>query len=266
MMEINKRLKIVCIIPARLNSTRLKNKPLVEINKKPLIRYTYENAANIGLIDKVIVAADDKLIVDAVKSFNGNVVLTPKKLKSGTDRVAFAGMNIEADIIINIQCDEPFIREDMIKTGLKPLITDTSVVMSSLRTQILSQQDLFDPNVVKVVTDGSDNALYFSRFPVPYSRERFSKVKNINLTRLDMNKNIYYKHLGIYFYTPEFLHKYSNLPVSYLERTEKLEQLRVLENGYNIIVPVTKYDSIGIDTKEDLQKARKIFEDIERKL
>ena len=193
-------------------------------------------------------------------------MLTPKRLKSGTDRVAYAAKDIAADIIINIQCDEPFIREEMIEAGLKPLITDTDVVMGSLRTQILSQKDLFDPNVVKVVTDGSDNALYFSRFPIPYLRERFLKSKNINSTRLDMNKNVYYKHLGIYFYTPDFLHKYSNMPVSYLEKAEKLEQLRVLENGYNIVVPETKFDSIGIDTKEDLQKAKKILKDVERNL
>lgn len=263
MMEINKRLKIVCIIPARLKSTRLKDKPLVNLNKKPLIRHTYENAVNIKMIDEVIVAADDKSIVDTVKSFNGSVVLTPKGLKSGTDRVAFAARDIEADIIINIQCDEPFIRPEMIEAGLKPLINDKSIVMGSLRTRILSQKDLFDPNVVKVVTDGSDNALYFSRFPIPYLRDKFSKVKDIGSARLDMNKNVYFKHLGIYFYTPDFLYKYSNMPQSRLEKAEKLEQLRVLESGYNIVVPETKFDSIGIDTKEDLQKAIKILKKVE---
>jgi 3-deoxy-manno-octulosonate cytidylyltransferase (CMP-KDO synthetase) len=254
------------VIPARLKSTRLKEKPLVEIAGAPLVKHVYENIANIKLIDEVIVAADDALIVDAVKDFGGNVMLTPKELKSGTDRVAFVSLETYADIVINVQCDEPFIKSEMIEAGLKPFMSDSGIVMGSLKTRISSKEELFDPNVVKVVTDGNDNALYFSRLPIPYIRDRFNSMESMNTSELDMGENIFFKHLGIYFYTPEFLHKFSKMPESYLERSERLEQLRALENGYDIVVPTTKFDSLGIDTEDDLEKARKIFKDMGRNL
>ncbi len=256
-----KRRKIICIIPARLKSTRLEHKPLVQINGRPLIRYVYENIANINHIDRVIVAADDDLIIDAVKSFGGDVVLTPNELKSGTDRVAHVSRELDADLIVNVQCDEPFVRGEMISAGVEPFMTRDGVVMGSLKTRITSADELFDPNVVKVVTDLDNNAIYFSRFPVPYLRDEFSKAGDPRETKPDLSVHSYYKHIGIYFYDPVFLQTFSKLPVSSLERAERLEQLRALESGYKIVVPTTEFDSIGVDTEEDLQRVRDIIRD-----
>ncbi|MFC1855014.1 3-deoxy-manno-octulosonate cytidylyltransferase [Thermodesulfobacteriota bacterium] len=255
-------MKIVCIIPARLASTRLPNKPLLEIAGLPLILHVYNNIEKISIIDEVIVATDDKKIVEVVNSVGGNAMLTPKELSSGTDRVAFACQGKEADLIINVQGDEPFIKSEMIETGIKPFLSDDNVKMGSLKTRIKSAKELFDPNVVKVVTDKNDNALYFSRAPIPYDRDKFAGVDDPSKLNLGLDNNAHYKHLGIYFFRPDFLNTFSRMPASDLEKKEKLEQLRVLENGHKIVVPTTEHDSIGVDTKPDLLKVRNIFEDM----
>jgi 3-deoxy-manno-octulosonate cytidylyltransferase (CMP-KDO synthetase) len=221
----------------------------------------YENVKKIPVIDEVVVAADDKLIVDTVKGFGGDVVLTPKELKSGTDRVAHVLKRTTADVVVNVQCDEPFIRAEMIEAGIQPFKDDPLVVMGSLKTRIMSLEELFDPNVVKVVTDNADNALYFSRLPIPYMRDKIMEKERFAPLDLNLNKTAYFKHLGIYFYTPEFLKKFAKLPECSLERAEKLEQLRALFHGYSIKVPTTKFDSVGVDTKADLLKVRNMFKD-----
>ena len=216
------------------------------------------------IFDDVIVAADDNSIVEVVKDFGGNACLTPEELTSGTDRVAYVTKGSDADVIVNVQCDEPFIRSEMIDVGLNPFVADDDVVMGSLKTRISDIDELLDPNVVKVVTDNDDDAIYFSRSPIPFNRDAIGRLKDIEHARIDLEENAYYKHLGIYYYRPEFLQKFSKMPAGRLEVVEKLEQLRVLENGYKIKVPTTKHDSIGVDTKEDLIKVRNIFLNLER--
>ncbi|MEJ6951191.1 3-deoxy-manno-octulosonate cytidylyltransferase [Natronospora cellulosivora (SeqCode)] len=238
-------MEIVAIIPARYASTRFPGKPLVKIKGKPMIEHVYKRVSDIEEINKVIVATDDQRIYNAVQKFSGEVLMTSSDLNSGTDRIAEVAKDLRADIIVNVQGDEPLIKQEMVKEAINPFYTDSNALMSTLKKKIDDLSEIDNPNVVKVVTDSNNNALYFSRSRIPYNR---------------LNKANYYKHIGLYVYNREFLMKYSQMEQTKLERIESLEQLRALENGYKIKVVETNYNSIGVDLPEDIIKVEKIIE------
>ena len=240
-----KKTLIAGIIPARYYSTRFPGKPLALICGKPMIHYVYERCCAAGTISEVWVATDDQRIYKAVQAFGGKVLLTSSKNKSGTERVAEAAHKISADIFINIQGDEPLIQPQAIDL-LAETMAKTPVTMATLKRKITQKQDIKNPNCVKVVTDKEGFALYFSRSPIPFCRE--------GCNRADM----YFQHIGVYAYRKKFLLHIPSLPPSDLEKTEKLEQLRILENGYKIKVIETDYQSYGVDTREDLIRVESI--------
>jgi len=219
-----------------------------------MVQWVYERAKKAKLIRDVLVATDDKRVMSAVERFGGKAVMTSSSHRSGTDRIAEAAGSLNADVIVNVQGDEPLIEPEMIDEAIKPLLAESSLLISTLKTKIANEEELKDPNVVKVVTDREGFALYFSRYPIPYERERSQKSEVRS-----QKKNIHYKHIGLYIYRRDFLLQFAKMKPTPLEDAEKLEQLRVLENGYKIKVVETKYNSIGVDTKEDLEKVRKLF-------
>lgn len=237
----NNSLIIIGVIPARYSSTRFPGKPLAMIKGKPMIQHVYKNASKSKLLDKVIVATDDKRIYNAVADFGGNAEMTLTKHKSGTDRIGEIARWLKCDIIVNIQGDEPFIDPNDIDMTIKPLLDDDKINISTLCFKIKNENEINNPNVVKVVIDRNKFALYFSRFPVPYNREN-SKYVN------------YYKHIGLYVYRREYLLKLVKMKQTLAEKAEHLEQLRILESGEKIKVVETKIDSVSIDTEEDLEK------------
>ena len=239
----------VGIIPARYGSTRFEGKLLADFCGKPVIQHTWENAKKSNSIGDLIIATDDKRIYNAAKGFGANVVYTSTAHKSGSDRLTEVAASIDAKIVVNIQADEPLLHPSMIDDVVGVILKDNTMVMSTLCHRIKNVAEAQDPNVVKVAFDRNSFALYFSRAPIPYERMGSDdKLQTIE----------YYKHIGIYAYAKDFLFTFKSLPQSRLEKTEKLEQLRVLENGYRIKVIETKFDTIGIDTPEDLEKAIKI--------
>jgi 3-deoxy-manno-octulosonate cytidylyltransferase (CMP-KDO synthetase) len=213
---------------------------LLEISGKPMIQRVYENASESKYLNKVIVATDDKRIYYCVKNFGGNAMMTSAKHKSGTDRICEVIKNIKADIVVNIQGDEPFIDYKNINKAVEPLIKDKKVNVSTLAIKIKDKKEIFDANKVKVVFDKNSYALYFSRSVIPYDRDNI--------------KTDYYKHIGLYVYRIGFLRNYKNMKQSRLEKSEKLEQLRILEHSEKIKVILTNTDSFSIDTKEDYRK------------
>jgi len=235
-------LKFLGIIPARYKSTRLEGKPLKDIGGYPMIRWVYERA-KLSDLDEVVVATDNEEIKNVVENFGGKTVLTRENHPNGTSRIAEVCENFENyDIIINIQGDEPLIEPEMINQLIDTFKKDSDLVMSTLKEKIEDIEMIENPNVVKVVTDKNQMALYFSRSPIPYPRE--------------ICEENYFKHVGIYGYKREFVIKYAKMDSTPLEQSESLEQLRVLENGYKIKVVETSYKVIGVDTPEDLEKVR----------
>jgi len=229
--------RLIAVIPARYESSRFPGKPLASIAGKTMIHRVYERVNALSCFEQVIVATDDERIYAEVESFGGKAVMTGE-CSCGTERVYEAIKDVDADIVINIQGDEPLIKQEMI-LDLVHAFDDESVQMATLKKKIETQREIEAPNVVKVITDCNDDAIYFSRFTIPFNR--------------DHQLVDYYKHIGIYGYTKTFLAKYVSLPESFLEKTEKLEQLRVIENGYKIRVKETKYESIGVDLPEHIQ-------------
>jgi len=241
---------VVGIITARYGSTRFEGKLLADLCGKPVIQHTWENAKQSNSINDLIIATDDRRIYNVAKGFGANVVYTSTAHKSGSDRLTEVAVSIDAKIIVNIQADEPLLHPAMIDDTAEAVLKDSSIAMSTLCHKIKNATEIQDPNVVKVVFDRNGIALYFSRSPIPYER----MGSDDKLQFID-----YYKHIGIYAYTKDFLFTFKSLPQSRLEKTEKLEQLRVLENGYRIKVIETRFDTIGIDTPEDLEKAIEII-------
>jgi 3-deoxy-manno-octulosonate cytidylyltransferase (CMP-KDO synthetase) len=235
--------KIIGVIPARYGSTRFPGKALAEIGGKPMIQHVWENSSKSKLIDELYVATDDKRIFFAVNGFWGRAVMTSKKHKSGSDRIGEVVKNIKCNIVVNIQGDEPFINPLNIDKAIRPLMDDNKVQVSTLCTPIKHKEEINNPNVVKVVTDKKGFALYFSRHTIPFNRDN---AKNIT----------YYKHIGLYVFRKNYLMKFIKLKPSKLELAEKLEQLRILENGEKIKVVVTNIDSFTIDTESDLKKLK----------
>ncbi|MBX2990658.1 MAG: 3-deoxy-manno-octulosonate cytidylyltransferase [Bacteroidetes bacterium] len=242
----------VVIIPARYASQRLPAKPLADIGGKPMIRHVYERAAQATLATKVLVATDDRRIADAVEAFGGNAAMTPVDLQSGTDRVAFAARSISgSDIIVNVQGDEPLIASEMIDEGIR-IVVESDAQVGTLVRKIEQEAELFNPNIVKVALGKNGTCLYFSRSPIPFGRDVAQKDW--------LKQTAYYKHIGLYVFRREFLLRYPTLPQTPLERAEKLEQLRILEHGYTIRAAVTEYDSVPVDTEDDLKRVRLVYQ------
>ncbi len=238
-------MNIIGIIPARYGSTRFPGKPLADINGKTMIQHVYQSAAKSKLLNRIIVATDDKRIYNAVANFWGEVMMTSGKHKSGTDRIGEVAKLKElnnADIIVNIQGDEPFIDYRNIDKAIEPLIKNSKINVSTLCCKISDIKDVNDPNIVKVVFDKDKFAISFSRKIEPFNKSK--------------NKANYYKHIGLYVYRKNYLLKFIKLKPTKNELKEKLEQLRILENGEKIKVVVTKIDSHSVDTKDDLKKLK----------
>ncbi len=246
-------MKIIGIIPARYSSTRLTGKPLVDLGGKTMIERTYFSSKASKLIQSLIVATDDERIYSEVKRFGGDVEMTSLNHQSGTDRIAEVVLKrgfCSEDVIVNIQGDQPLIAASTIDDLVRPLAEDKNLVMSTMSYRITDPEEINNPSIVKVINDMNGMALYFSRHAIPFVRDN----EGVNL--LDVP---YYKHLGLYAYRTSFLLEFSNLKKSYLEQYEKLEQLRVLENGYGIKVVESKIDSLEVDTPEDVEKVRKML-------
>ena len=239
-------MKSIGVIPARWASVRFPGKVLADINGKPLIEHVWQKVKECSNLDDIIIACDDEKVRAAVEAFGAKAVMTPVDLASGTDRIAFCVKDIDTDIVVNIQGDEPMISKDIIDSLIEVLENDDKALMATVVKKISDQNQIDDPNIVKAVIDKDNNALYFSRSPIPYVRDK-----------KDHDTSVFYKHLGIYAYKKEFLLKYISMEQSPLEKLEKLEQLRAIENGYKIKVVQTDIDTIGVDTPEDLEKVRK---------
>jgi 3-deoxy-manno-octulosonate cytidylyltransferase (CMP-KDO synthetase) len=239
--------KILGVIPARFASTRFPGKVLAPIAGKTMLQHVYERASLSTYLTSVLIATDDERVYAAARSFGARVRMTRSDHPSGTDRAAEAASAEDAEIVVNIQGDEPLIDPAAIDAAILPLVHEPDLVMGTLKKRIEDPREITDPNVVKVVTNRSGDALYFSRCPIPFDRERFSTTP-------------YFKHIGLYVYRRDFLLAYTALPVGPLESAERLEQLRALENGYSIRVVETEYESLGVDTPEDLQRVSRLFD------
>ena len=235
----------VAIIPARFESTRLPGKPLAEIAGRPMIEHVYRRAAAARCITRVIVATDDERVAAAVMRFGGEVAMTARTHQSGTDRLAEVARALDADILVNVQGDEPMLEPAMIDDAVAPLAADRTVEMSTLRRRIDDPHDLDNPHVVKVVVDRDGFAMYFSRAAIPF-------VRNAE-TPADA-----WRHVGLYVYRRDCLMRLASLAPTVLERSEALEQLRALEHGIRIRVVETQYDTIGVDTPADLERVRQL--------
>jgi 3-deoxy-manno-octulosonate cytidylyltransferase (CMP-KDO synthetase) len=243
--------RVVAIIPARYGSQRLPAKPLADICGKPMVQHVYERAAKATLVSAVLVATDDERIMSAVHGFGGRAVMTPESLQTGTDRIAYvASSRPDANVVVNVQGDEPLIEPAMIDEAVAPLVQDNSILVGTLVRKIESNDELTNPGIVKVVLDNEGNGMYFSRSPVPFGRD-------FQQTEL-LKHHTYYKHIGLYVFRREFLGTFTGLIQTPLEKAEKLEQLRILENGYKIRCTVTSFDSVPVDTQEDLDRVRAI--------
>jgi 3-deoxy-manno-octulosonate cytidylyltransferase (CMP-KDO synthetase) len=259
-------MKISAVIPARYGSTRFEGKPLADILGKPMIQYVYEGVSQSKLIEEVIVATDDQRILETVQSFGGKAEMTSPTHSSGTDRVAEVAKKLKSEIIVNVQGDEPLIKGNIIDKAIRPLLMDDTLHMSTLMTRIEEVRDWLNPHIVKVVVDQKNFALYFSRSPIPFPRD-------LNIARLESNpfgtnrplpKRVF-KHIGVYVFRHKFLLHFLKMKPSPLEKLEKLEQLRALENGYRIKVTPVNYEPLSVDTPEDLQKVITYFSRLQQK-
>ena len=248
-------MKITAVIPARYGSTRFEGKPLADILGKPMIQHVYAGVCQSKLIDDVIVATDDHRISEAVQSFGGKAVLTSPDHTTGTDRVAEVARKLRSEIIVNVQGDEPLIRAPIIDTAIQPLLRDDTLSMSTLMTRIEEVKDWLNPHIVKVVVNQQGFALYFSRSPIPFPRDlQIDRLaSNPFGTKRPLPKRVF-KHIGVYVYRRKFLLRFSKMKPTPLEKLEKLEQLRALENGYRIKMSTVNYEPLCVDTPEDLQK------------
>ncbi len=237
-------MKVIAVIPARYNSTRFPGKMMEILGDKTIITTTYQNVVETGLFDEVFVATDSELIFDEISKNGGKAVMTGEH-ETGSDRIAEAVQNIDCDIVINVQGDEPFLKKEPLKQLIDVFSNDVKkeVSLASLKIQLKESEEIQNPNNVKVVTDNNGLALYFSRSVIPFHRELSYNVK-------------YYKHIGVYAFRKEALLKFSSLEMTPMEISEKLEQLRYLENGMKIRMVETDFVGVGIDTPEDLEKAK----------
>jgi 3-deoxy-manno-octulosonate cytidylyltransferase (CMP-KDO synthetase) len=245
------RRKILGVIPARFASSRFPGKVLVPISSKPMLQHVYERASQARYLTSTIIATDDQRVFEVARHFGAQVRMTRSDHISGTDRVAEVASAEDADIVVNIQGDEPLIDPDAIDAAVLPLEHNPDVVMSTLKKEIEDPREITDPNVVKVVTDRAGDAIYFSRCPIPFSRQAPAGREA---------RPAHFKHIGLYVYRRRFLLEYSSLPVGPLEQAERLEQLRAIENGYKIRVVETEYESLGVDTPADIERVSQFME------
>jgi len=253
--------QVVAVIPARYEATRLPGKPLADIAGRPMVEHVYRRAASARGVDAVVVATDDERIAAAVRGFGGIAAMTDAAHRTGTDRIAEVAASLSCEIVLNVQGDEPLIEPEMIEAVIAPLVADPMLEMSTVCVAIADRSDYTNPNVVKVVRDRTGRALYFSRSPIPHFRDQGSGIRDPRSANpTDPRSPIpdpCYKHIGLYGYHRTFLLKLATLPQTPLERAESLEQLRALEHGYRIHAVETTYDSIGVDTPEDLERVRR---------
>jgi 3-deoxy-manno-octulosonate cytidylyltransferase (CMP-KDO synthetase) len=237
----------IVVIPARYESTRFPGKPLARIAGRTMIEHVYRRAQASRSVHAVLVATDDSRVVEAVQAFGGEVRMTRATHRSGTDRLAEVAESLTCDLVINVQGDEPLIDPRMIDEAVAPLAADPSLGMSTLRRAITDPAEFASPHVVKVVVDQNDRALYFSRAAIPGCRDTGA-----------LHRGGGFKHVGLYVYRREFLLTLAGLTPTPLEQAEVLEQLRALEHGYRVVAVETEFDSIGVDTPDDLERVRVI--------
>ncbi|MDX2150888.1 MAG: 3-deoxy-manno-octulosonate cytidylyltransferase [Bryobacteraceae bacterium] len=242
--------RILGVIPARFASSRFPGKALSSLAGKPILQHVYERASAARYLTRLVVATDDERIERAARGFGAPVVMTRSDHLSGTDRAAEVASTDPSEIIVNIQGDEPLIDPAAIDAAVLGLLDDPNVPMGTLKKKIDDPAEVANPNVVKVVTNHAGEAIYFSRSPIPFARGGDQPHTRV----------VWYKHIGLYVYRRPLLLAYSDLPVGPLEQAEKLEQLRALENGYSIRVIETEYESLGVDTPEDLEKVSQLFQ------
>ncbi|HEX3742314.1 MAG TPA: 3-deoxy-manno-octulosonate cytidylyltransferase [Bryobacteraceae bacterium] len=236
------------MIPARFSSSRFPGKVLSLISSKSMLQHVYERASQARYLTSTIIATDDESVFNVARKFGARVMMTRPDHLSGTDRVAEVASTESAEIVVNIQGDEPLIDPAAIDTAILPLVHEPEVTMATLKKRIENPREIDDPNVVKVVTDAAGDAIYFSRCPIPYLRQDPGAPTGTP----------YFKHVGLYVYRRNFLLSYSSLPVGPLEQAERLEQLRAIENGFPIRVVETDYESIGVDTPQDLERVSRL--------
>ena len=238
--------KILGVIPARYASSRFPGKALARLDSRSVLEHVYDRVAMARYLSSVIVATDDHRIADEARRFGARVSMTRPDHLSGTDRVAEVASSFEdAELVVNIQGDEPLIDPAAIDAAVLPLLEEPAIQMGTLKKRIEDAREIGDPNVVKVVTDRFENAIYFSRSTIPHARHARDVA--------------HYKHVGLYVYRRNFLLRYPDLPVGPLEQAEKLEQLRAIENGFDIRVVETDYESFGVDTPADLERVRQLI-------
>ncbi len=249
-MDVTDGDRVLCVVPARLGSTRFPGKMLVPLCGKPLVLHAYERAGKASLVSEILIATDDTRIVEAVQPYGARCEMTRPDHASGTDRIAeVAERHPDASIVVNVQGDEALIDPSVVDAVVRALQEDPGAAIATAACPIRDPERLTDPNVVKVVRDNRGRALYFSRAPIPHVRDA-----------ADLPQARHWQHLGLYAYRREALLAFSKLPQTPLEKLEKLEQLRALENGWGIRVIETEYTGLGVDVPADLEKVRKILE------
>jgi len=241
--------KVVVVIPARYGSTRLPGKPLVSLTGRPMIQHVFERAKRAQTVHRVVVATDDERIVEAVRAFGGEAVMTRSDHRTGTERVAEVAAHEEGDVFVNVQGDEPLIDPVSIDTAVGALLEEPPAQIATVATPVRHAGDIMDPNVVKTVLDFDGYALYFSRAPIPWVRDTQTKV-HVK----------YWKHLGLYVFQRDALLEYPTLPLGELERVEQLEQLRWMENGWRIRVAEVAHDAVSVDVPEDVARVERLLQ------
>jgi 3-deoxy-manno-octulosonate cytidylyltransferase (CMP-KDO synthetase) len=245
------------IIPARYASSRFPGKPLAQISGLPMIQHVYQAVSRSRLLDEVIVATDDERILEVVRGFGGKAVMTSPLHTTGSERVAEVARKLRSEVIVNVQGDEPLIRASILDKAIRPVQKDESIQMCTLMTRITEARNWLNPHIVKVVADREGNALYFSRSPIPFPRNlNVEKLLSAPAGRIEALPRPLYKHIGVYVFRRKFLLQYSKMKPTPLEKLEKLEQLRVLENGFRIKVVAVDYEPVCVDTPQDLEKVR----------
>ena len=240
-------MKVLCVIPARIASTRLKRKPLQMLGQKPIIQHTYDGAKDCPYIDELVVATDSEEVLQVVEGFGGKAVMTDPELPTGSDRVAaVANYYSDVDVVVNLQGDEPFIEPEMLTILLQPYLSGEMPDMATVAYPLDMEKAYYTPHRVKVIYDQQGYALYFSRSPIPYFRQEIDYAPVLN-------------HMGVYAFRADFLKRYTSLKQTPLETAESLEQLRVLEHGYKIKVCPIPHGTLEINTPEELELAQKII-------